>query len=198
MPLRISGKTVDIGESLRGHMNERTKTIITKYFGGTYTGHVTLEREGSGFRTECVVHLSSGMDLQTEGVANDPYACFDQAADKLEKRLGRYKKRLKAHAAQGQKQFMTAASYILAAPSADQDVADNDSAQHPEGEDSHAPMIIAEMTARVRTLTVSAAVHELDLSGAPTMVFKNAGNGRLNVVYKRTDGNVGWIDPPAE
>ncbi len=192
MPLRISGKTVDIGDSLRTHMNERTSAIITKYFSGTYTGHVTLEREGSGYRVDCVVHLSSGMDLQAEGVANDPYGCFDMAAEKLEKRMGRYKKRLKAHAAQGQKKFITAASYILAAPEAD-----NEDFEIAE-ETGHAPAIIAEMSSQVRTLTVSEAVQELDLSGADLLVFKHAGHGRINIVHKRADGNVGWIDPPKE
>ena len=94
MPLRVSGKNLDIGESLRTHVSDKVQTLIARYFDGKVTGHVVISPEGSAYRTDCSLHLSSGMNLQSEGRAHEPYASFEQAADKIERRLRRYKKRL--------------------------------------------------------------------------------------------------------
>ena len=95
MALRVSGKNLDIGDALRGRVEERVAAALAKYFGDTYTGHVTVMHDGSGFRTECVLHLSSGITLETSGTAPDAYASFELSADRIEKRLRRYKRRIK-------------------------------------------------------------------------------------------------------
>jgi len=151
---------------------------------------VTLTPEGSGFRADCTLHLASGMTLQADGVAHEVYASFDRAAERIEKRLRRYKQRLHTHhtnsgKANGESTPMMA-SYVIEAP--------------PDEEDEITefnPLIIAESTKQLKVLSVSAAVTELDFSGAPVIVFRHAGNGRVNVVYRRRDNNIGWIDPPS-
>lgn len=192
MALRVSGKNIDIGEVLRQRITDRVIEVLSKYFDGTATGHITVKREGSSYTTEGVLHLSSGMTIHAEGAAMEPYQSADAAAMQIEKRLRRYKHRLKDHHA-GRSSAAAeamAASYVLAAPA---ELADNDEAV--EGE--YHPVIIAESATQLRRLSVGEAVMDLDLSGAPTLVFRHAGNGRVNIVYRRADGNIGWIDPPA-
>ena len=99
MPFRVSGKNIDIGEALRARVNSAIAEAIAKYFDGGYSGHVTIGKDGFGFRTECVVHLDSGIMLEAEAMAADAYASADQAAMRIEKRLRRYKRRLKDHQA---------------------------------------------------------------------------------------------------
>jgi ribosomal subunit interface protein len=188
MSLRVSGKNIDIGESLRAHVAERLGAAASKYFDGEISGHVTIGPEGSGYRADCSLHLTSGIVLQADGRAQEPYACFDLAADRIEKRLRRYKSRLKDHHAEhaaGPDHGEVAASYVLEAP--DQEI---------EAPKEFAPTIVAESTARLRRLSVSAAVLDLDLTGAPVVVFRHADTGRLNVVYRRSDDHIGWIDAP--
>jgi putative sigma-54 modulation protein len=192
MPFRVSGKNLDIGESLRSHVNGRVIEALDKYFDGGYSGHVTVGKEAFGFRTECVIHLDSGITLQTDGNAADPYASADQAAIRLEKRLRRYKRRLKDHhvARNGggadAAAEMSAPSYVIAAPEHDAD----------EEMTAFDPVIIAESTTALRMMSVSDAVLELDMTGAPVVVFRHASHGRVNVVYRRADGHIGWVDPP--
>jgi ribosomal subunit interface protein len=190
MSLRISGKNLDIGEALRGQVETRISDALSKYFNGGYSGHVTVEREGTGFRTECALHLDSGIDLQATARAVDAYASFDQAADRIEKRLRRYKRRLKDHhLSNGTDPALDASSYyVLETPTED------DAELDVEG---YSPVVIAEKAIRLKHVPVSSAVVDLDLTGAPCVIFRNAANGRINVVYRRTDGNIGWIDPPA-
>jgi ribosomal subunit interface protein len=195
MPFRVSGKNIDIGEALRARINGRITEALGKYFeGGGYSGHVTIGKEAFGFRTGCVVHLASGVTLHADAVAADPYASADQAAQNIEKRLRRYHRRLKDHhaprgngrAGDGAAAPDEAPSYVIAAP-------------EPEAEEHAAfnPVIIAETTTMLKRLSVSEAVIELDMTGAPVVVFRHAGHGRVNLVYRRADGNIGWIDPPA-
>lgn len=187
MSLRVSGKNLNIGEALRTHVAERLKTAAGKFFDGEIGGHVTISPEGSGYRTDCSLHLGSGVDIQADGRAQEPYASFDQAADRIEKRLRRYKSRLKDHhpvaAREGDGEI--ASSYVLEAPDQEQDAPKE-----------YAPTIIAEATSQLRRLSLSAAVLDLDLTGAPVVVFRNADTGRLNVVYRRNDDHIGWIDAP--
>ncbi len=190
MPFRISGKNMDIGEALRERVQARIAEALGKFFDGGYSGHVTVGKEGFGFRTECAIHLDSGTTLHTEATAADAYASADQAALRVEKRLRRYKRRLKDHHAgrgNGVGSEMDAASYVLAAPAEDLD--------HEITE--YNPVVIAESTTTMKRLSVSEAVMELDMTGAPVVVFRHAGHGRLNLVYRRPDGHIGWIDPPA-
>lgn len=186
MPLRISGKNVDIGQALREHIEARVKESLGKYFDGGYTGHVVVEREGSGYAVECSLHLDTGTALQTSGSAHEIYAAADRAADRLGTRLRRYKRKLKKyHGNNGvESPAMDVPAYVLAAPAEEEEVPED-----------YAPLVVAETTQTIRTATVGRAVMDLDLSGAPVVVFRNAGSGAINVVYRRSDGNIGWIDP---
>jgi len=188
MTLRVSGKNLDIGEALRSQVQARMAGALSKYFDGGYTGHVTVTRDGAGFRTECVLHLTSGMTLEASGAAQDAYASFDQTAGRIENRLRRYKQRLKDRTgpATGRAGNGLEMAYsVLAAPG---DEADE--------EESYHPMVIAETTKPLHAFSVSDAVMQLDLTGAPALVFIHASTGRVNVVYRRGDGAIGWVDPP--
>ena len=195
MPFRVSGKNIEVGEALRERIGARIHEALEKYFDGGFSGHVTVGKEAFGFCTECVVHLNSGIVLRADSMAADAYLSADQAAENLEKRLRRYHRRLKDyHAANrhngrgdGPPGADAAPSYVIAAPDheADDEVA------------AFNPVIVAEATTAFKRLSVSEAVIELDMTGAPVVLFRHAGHGRINVVYRRPDGNVGWIDPPA-
>jgi ribosomal subunit interface protein len=190
MTLRISGKSISVGDALRGRVSERTEEVLRKYFDGNYSGHITLSKDGFGFRTDCALHLDSGITLEADSNAADAYASADQALLMIEKRLRRYKSRLKdrsarkAHAASEALAGMDAPSYVIEAP--------------PEGDEvtAYSPVIIAEATTSLKRLSVSEAVMELDLTGANCLVFQHGSSGRVNIIYRRPDGNVGWIDPP--
>jgi ribosomal subunit interface protein len=196
MTLRISGKSISVGDALRGRVSERTDEVLRKYFDGNYSGHITLSKDGFGFRTDCSLHLDSGITLEADSNATDAYASADQALLQIEKRLRRYKSRLKdrsarkAHAeavaiAELTAPTLDAPSYIIEAPDHDED--DN------VGYD---PVIIAEATTSLKRFSVSEAVTELDFTGAAVVVFQHGSTGRVNIVYRRGDGNVGWVDPP--
>jgi ribosomal subunit interface protein len=186
MSFRISGKNLDVGEALRERVQARIAEAMGKYFDGGYSGHATLAREGFGFRTECAIHLDSKITLHAEGAAADPYASADQAALRIEKRLRRYHRRLKDHRPERQdgSGAIDAPSYVIAAPEAEDEAP----------VEGFAPVIIAESTTALRQLSVSEAVTELDMTGAPVLVFRHAVNGGINVVYRRPDGHFGWID----
>jgi len=188
MAFRVSGKNIDIGEALRQRVSQRIAEAVGKYFDGGYSGHATVEPDGFGFRTECAIHLDSGITLQAEARAADAYASADQAATRVEKRLRRYKRRLKERPS-GRPDSgpeTAAVSYVIEAPQeADDEVVDFN------------PVIIAESTTALKRLSVSEAVMELDLTGMTAMVFRHAGHGRINVIYRRPDGHIGWIDPPS-
>jgi ribosomal subunit interface protein len=194
MPLRVSGKNIDIGEALRSKVESRVAGALAKYFDGSYSGHVTVARDGSGYRTDCVLHLTSGITLEASGSAHDAHESFDRTADRIEKRLRRYKQRLKERSAaadggpagQPEVAYAEVAYAVLQAPGEDA-----------PGDGEYHPAVIAETTKPLNRLSVSDAVLELDMTGAPVLVFLHAGTGRLNVVYRRRDGAIGWIDPPA-
>ncbi|MEM1102733.1 MAG: ribosome-associated translation inhibitor RaiA [Pseudomonadota bacterium] len=196
MQIQVSGKDIDLGDALQTHVDDRMNGAIHKYFGRDAEGTVTFSREGHGYRCDCTVHLSSGIVLKSQGDAGDVYGCFEDAAAKMEKRVRRYKRRLKDHHAKQKaaEALETADAYILAPLEDETEAPEPDEAANDALDDAQ-PVVIAETKAEVRTMTVGMAVMQLDLAEAPAMVFKNAAHGRLNVVYKRFDGNVGWIDP---
>ena len=186
MPFRISGKNLDIGEALRERVSARVAEALSKYFDGGYSGHVTVEKEGFGFRTECAIHLDSGITLHTEANAADAYASADQAALRIERRLRRYKRRLKdRHEQNSHAQREEDAAYVVfAEPEAEADEVAAD-----------VPLVIAETRVDVPEATVSDAVMMLDLRNTNALLFKNAGTGRHNMVYRRGDGSIGWVEP---
>jgi ribosomal subunit interface protein len=186
MALRVSGKNLDIGDALRSQVETRVAGALSKYFDGSYSGHVTVARDGAGFRTDCVLHLTSGTTLEASASAADAYASFDRTAGRLERRLRRYKRRLKEHAGPaGDRDAIPMPTTVFEAPS--DEAVEND---------PYHPAVIAETTTPLLRLAVSDAVQELDLSGTPALVFIHAGTGRVNVVYRRPDGAIGWVDPP--
>jgi ribosomal subunit interface protein len=186
MALRVSGKNVDIGEALRTHTVSRVSDTLGRYFSGGFQGHVTVETEGSGYRTECAIHLNTGLSIQTVGAAHDPYPSVDQAVERLEKRLRRHKGKIKDHAAQKQHRLETeeGAYRVIEAVPEDEELPQD-----------YSPVVIAETTKTLKRMTVGAAVVELDLTGSEFVMFRHASNGGLNLVYRRRDGNIGWIDP---
>ena len=189
MSLRVSGKNLDIGAALRSHVQTRIAAAGAKYFDGEISGHVTIAPEGSGYRTECFLQLASGITVAAEGEAQEPYASFDKTADRLDKRLRRYKQRVKDHNGAAPQQGRDApevemTNYVIEA----QDDESDDAAPYN-------PLVVAESTMMLKTMSVAAAVAELDLTGAPVVVFRHATQERLNLVYRRQDGNIGWIDP---
>lgn len=191
MALRVSGKNIDVGDALRQRLSDRVSEMVGKYFDGGWSGHATVCREGSGYRSELLLHLDSGANLQAQGNAQDPSACADAAMDKVEKRLRRYKQRLKdrhGHANNGHDiEGYAAQSYVL-------DAAPVEAEEELEG---WSPTVVAEQVTRLNTLSVRDAVVELEVTGASVVVFRHAGHGRVSVVYRRADGHVGWIDPSA-
>ncbi|MEO8812098.1 MAG: ribosome-associated translation inhibitor RaiA [Caulobacteraceae bacterium] len=193
MQVQVSGKHVDIGEALRARVSEALVGSIGKYFERGGDADVVVSREGSDFRVDCTVRLASGQQLESHGMAVDAHAAFDVALAKIETRIRRYKRRLKSHAIAAEaKAAETASLYVLRAPADD---SEDEAWDVGEGGAPPPAMIIAETQATVRNMTVAMAVMELDLTGSQTIVFRNAGHGGLSVVYRRTDGNFGWIDP---
>jgi ribosomal subunit interface protein len=185
MALRVSGKNLNIGEALRSHVRTRIDTAITKFSAGPINGHVTIEPEGSGFRADCTLHLVSGMTLQVEAEAHGAYASFNRAADRIEERLRRYKRRLRnKHGLHDIPQGIEVSTRTKS---------DLDKLQR-GNRGAPSAAIIAEPRTRLKEMTVSSAVLELDLTNVPVVVFRHAGDGRPNIVYRRADGNIGWID----
>lgn len=186
MVLRVSGKNLDIGEALRGQIETRIREVMDRFVDRDYKGHVTVAKDGNGFRSDCVFYLPAGITLEATGVAGDAYASFDQTIAKLEKRLRRYKDRLKTKILNGNARAeasLKGAFTVFEAPSEDS----------PDSQEYH-PVVIAENTEYLERLAVSEAVAQLDMTGAPVLVFQHAGTGRVNVVYRRQDDAIGWID----
>jgi ribosomal subunit interface protein len=190
MEIQVSGKNMDLGEALQVHVSDRLTDGVTKYFGRGADAAVIFAKERHVVGCEITAHLASGVFLAAHGEAGDAYGAFDEALEKLEKRVRRYKRRLKKHHGNGKGPMPAeTAAYYLLAPLAEEEE---------EGEsalDDLAPVVVAEMETAVREMTVGEAVMQLDLAESPAIVFKNAAHGRLNVVYRRRDGHIGWIDP---
>jgi ribosomal subunit interface protein len=194
MRVQVSGRHVAVGEALRTRIGAELSESIGRFFERGGDADVVVSRDVHGFRVDCVVSLASGQNLQSHGLGADAPSAFAQALDKIATRIRRYKRRLKSHTnAATAKAAETAALYVLRAPTGDED--DIDGWSEDETESPPAGMIIAETETTLRTMTVSMAVLELDLIETQTIVFRNAAHGGLSVVYRRSDGNIGWIDP---
>ncbi len=193
MQVQVSGRHVDVGEALRGRIGQELGDSIGHFFERGGDAEVVVSRDGHGFRVDCDVRLASGQHLQSHGQGGDAHGAFSQALEKIETRVRRYKRRLKSHSvAATAKAVESGRAFILRAPDGD-DLIDDWGPD--EQSEPPAAMIIAESEARLRTLTVAMAVMELDLTEDQAIVFRNAGHGGLSVVYRRSDGNIGWIDP---
>jgi ribosomal subunit interface protein len=187
MRYQISGKQIDIGEALQTHVKTELGEVIEKYAERPTNATIVFSKSGAEFNCEAVVHLSTGLTAQAHAHTHDIYAAFDQCAAKMEKQLRRYKRRLKDHHSHRAEpvELLGASTYILAA-------SDHEEDQEPE---SLQPIIVAEMETKVPTLSVGEAVMQMEIAGAPVLVFRQEGQTETNVVYRRPDGNIGWIDP---
>lgn len=187
MDIQVSGKNMDLGDALQTHVSEKLDESVRKYFDRGATATVTFSKERHLVECDVTTHLDSGVFLAAHGEGGDAYSAFEDSVEKLEKRVRRYKRRLKSHHVGKDPLPAETAAYYLLEPLKEES---NDAA-----DDEINPIVIAENTTTLREMTVGSAVMQLDLSEQPAIVFKNAGHGRINVVYRRRDGNIGWIDP---
>lgn len=195
MQVQVTGRHVDVGDALRTRVSDDLTSSIGKYFERGGAADVVVARDGHAFKVDCVVNLASGQQLQSHGLGGDAYAAFNAALQKIESRIRRYKRRLKDHhPAALAKQAEAAAYYVIRAPEAEDEELEEEGLTPLDGA-ANGAMIIAETEKPIRTMTVSMAVMDLDLTESQTIVFRNAAHGGLSVVYRRPDGNIGWIDP---
>ncbi len=188
MSVQVTGKNLDVGEALRFYIEDRIDQTLDKFIGNATSGHVRIEKDGKQFRTDCSLHLRSGLDLQSKGESHDVYASADAALERLEKRLRRYKRRLKNHHQKASENALPP----VTTPALDYVLQSNDDVEETTEE---TPIIIAENETNINEFAVSDAVMQMDLVESSVLVFRNASHGRINIVYRRNDGNIGWIDP---
>lgn len=182
MKVQVTGKHTDIGESLNQHMHETLQTAMQKYFSDPLDAHITVEKKGYLFHTEISSHVCHGFDVIVKGQDHDPYTSFDMAISRMKARLSRYKTRLKNKRHSGEKlKVELVQKYIL-------------DGLEKEEKEAH-PSIIAEIKMEIPTLSVGDAVMQMDLKDLPVVLFRNPANSQINVVYRRQDGNIGWVDP---
>lgn len=186
MKVTVAGKHVDVGESLQKHIELRLEEGVKKYLDRVTSVHVVVSKEAHQFKVDISGNTgtSSGVSIKSSALAGDVYACFDAAADKIEKQLRRYKRRLTNHHKQAPELLsspMLAKKYVIK--------------DHEETHEDETPIVIAEKATAVETLTVSEAVMKMDLAALPALLFFNSASGRINVVYRREDGNISWVDP---
>lgn len=203
MQLTVSGKQVDLSDALRVHVDEHLDTITTKYFDQALEAKVTFSRARSFFTCDINLHAGRGITVRGEGEAADARSAFDDAAEHIATRLRRYRRRVSAHQRDLSKiKPEKARSYILAPdPETDDDARRSSAAGlsngHSDIEAELHATIIAEDTTSIETLSVRDAVMKMDLAFQQMMLFRNSKTGGLNVIFRRTDGHVGWIDPGA-
>ena len=184
---------MDVGEALRERIAFGLEDRVSKYFDRTGEAFVTVSKPGWAFNVDCSIHLPSGVTLQAHGEADDAHAAFEQALDKIEKRVRRYKRRLKDHHKTNKEPIpAVVGSETVFAPAPEEGEDEGELNGSDLGE---APLIVAEADTAIRTLTVSMAVLQLELGDSPALMFQNAANGGLNMVYRRPDGNIGWVAP---
>ena len=187
MQLTVKGKHVDIGDALRTRVETGLEAILGKYFKTAIEAHVVFSREAHLVRAEISLHVGRGIVVNAGATATDYYPAFAAAADRLAKQMRRYKRRLRDHHAKHHDSGERATTYVLAPPIDDEEK----SAEEPDG----APVVIAEISSELPRLTVGEAVMRMDLAAAPVLLFRNRSHGELNLVYRRPDGNIGWVDP---
>ncbi len=189
MQLTVTGKQIGIGHALRARVEETLESILTKYFKTAIEAHVVIAKEAYLARAEVSLHIGRGIVVNASAARNDAPSAFDSAAERVAKQLRRYKRCLRDHHAKTPEMaepVESARDYVLA-PVADEDAEEQSS--------SGAPTVIAEISTEVPRLTVGEAVMRIDLADAPVLLFRNRSHGELNLVYRRADGNIGWVDP---
>lgn len=189
MRYKITGKQIDIGEALQTHVQTELGTVVSKYAERPTDANVVFSKSAHEYVCEATVHLSTGLTAQAKAHATEIYSAFEACNEKLEKQLRRYKRRLKDHHRDRSEpvEILGASSYILA----------SDDAETEAEPETLQPIIVAEMETRIQSLSVGEAVMQMELAGAPVLVFRNESKNGVNVVYRREDGNIGWIDPQA-
>lgn len=185
MSVRVTGKQMDIGDAFRTRITGAINEAIVKYFDGGFSSQVLVAKTGSRFNADCKIHLDSGANLHAAGNANDPQVAFETAFERIEKRLRRYKRKLRDHHHGESRASSTEVAYAVIDAPQDEDT---------EVADDFAPAIIAETTKKLSTMSVASAVMALDMTDEPLVVFHKPGSTDLNIVYRRNDGNIGWID----
>ena len=189
MNINVSGKNMDTGMAFQDHASTSLKQIVDKYFHNAISGHVTLEKDVDGFTVRTRVNLTRRMELEATGSARDAHAALDAAIEHAEKRLRRHKRRLKNHR-QGQEE-----PEVLSAPMSIYPAAGfQDEAQEAANDEASLP-VIAELSYEIELLSVDQAVMKLELSDQPCLMFRNAAHEGLNMVYRRDDNTIGWVDP---
>ena len=187
MRYQISGKQIDIGEALQTHVKAELGEVVEKYAQRPTDAIVVFSKSAHEYVCEATIHLSTGLSAQAKGQASEIYAAFESCREKMDKQLRRYKRRIRNHHQNrpAPVEYGGASSYILAPT------------EEPEENDSGElqPIVIAEMETKIPSITVGEAVMQLELGGQRMLVFRNEGHGGVNVVYRRDDGNIGWIDP---
>jgi ribosomal subunit interface protein len=197
MQITVSGKQVDLGEALRQHVADQLGVVAQKYFDHALDAQVTFSRNRAFFHCDIAIHAGRGLTMRAEAEAADAHAAFDGAAEKIAKRLRRYRRKVNDHARdQASRERPEAArQVILALETEPPDTAED--AAPPEEVNGHSPAIVAELTEEIATLTVGEAVMRLDLADRTALMFRDRASGALGVVYRRRDGNIGWIDSAA-
>jgi ribosomal subunit interface protein len=185
MSVRVTGKQMDIGDAFRTRITGAINDAIIKYFDGGFSSQVLVAKTGARFNADCKIHLDSGANLHAAGDANDPQVAFDTAFERIEKRLRRYKRKLRDHHHGESRASSTEIAYTVIDAPQDED---NEVAE------DFAPVIVAETTKQLATMSVATAVMALDMTDEPVVMFRKPGSTELNIVYRRNDGNIGWID----
>ncbi len=193
MQVQVAGKKIEVGAALQERIAFGLESRVSKYFNRTGEAFVTVSKPGWAFNVDCSIHLPSGVTLQAHGEGEDAYQAFEMALDKIEKRVRRYKNRLRNHRAKDNGTAELAFERIILPRDESDEDADDSQAQ--DGLEGDSPVIVAESDTKIQTMTVSMAVMQLELGDSPAVMFRNAAHGRLNMVYRRPDGNVGWVDP---
>lgn len=181
MKISTSGKHIEVGESLKTHIETALKTMVSRQLGDVLEAHVVVSKGRYEFSTDISVHVSRHFTVRAHAEDGDPYRSYDLALEKMEARIHRYKARLRDQKRSRDEDLLPAQQYVINAEEED------------KGGDT--PLIIAEMSHEIPTVTVGEAVMRMDLSDSAVMMFKNAMSGNFNVVYRRDDGHIGWIDP---
>ncbi|SCA55443.1 conserved hypothetical protein [Candidatus Terasakiella magnetica] len=183
MRIAVQGKQMDVGDSLRTHIEDTLKTNTEKYFDKAVEGTATVSKDKHLFKSDITVHVGKEIHVQGRGTAGDAYAAVDESIERISKQLRRHKRRLRDHHREQDRAAVETVPYTVF-----------DGHDEPV-EEAAGPAIVAEVDKKIHKLAVADAVMRMDLADLPVLVFRNSANGNVNVVYRRDDGNIGWIDP---